>query len=71
MNTLEYVKMEGKEEGLAEGLAEGFARGQAEEWRNSVEALLTNTEFSIGKIAGILGMPTAFVQKVKDEMKAK
>ena len=63
MNTLEYVRMEGKEEGLAEG----FARGQA----NAVVALLANTEFSIEKIAGILGVSTAFVIKVNDESKVR
>jgi hypothetical protein len=67
MNTLEYVKMEGKEEGLAEG----FARGQAEERRNAVVALLANTEFSIEKIAGILGVSTAFVIKVNDEFRVR
>ena len=75
MNTLEYVKMEGKEEGLKEGLkeglAEGFARGQAEERRNAVVALLANTEFSIEKIAGILAVPMTFVIKVNDESKVR
>jgi hypothetical protein len=60
MNTLEYVKMEGKEEGLAEG----FAKGQ-------VVALLANTEFSIEKIASILEVSIAFVIKVNDESKIR
>ncbi|HEY6900333.1 MAG TPA: hypothetical protein VI233_06810 [Puia sp.] len=63
MNTLEYVKMEGKEEGLAEG----FAKGQAEERRNAVLALLKNTDFSVAKIASVLNVSEAFVKKVKDE----
>jgi hypothetical protein len=63
MNTLEYVKMEGREEGLAQGLAEGQ--------RNAVLALLTNTEFSVEKIASILGVSTAFVSKVNDESKVR
>jgi flagellar biosynthesis/type III secretory pathway protein FliH len=67
MNTLEYVKMEGKEEGFAEGQAEGFTRGLA----NAVVALLANTEFSIEKIAGILGVSTTFVIKVNDESRVR
>ncbi|MCS3797370.1 hypothetical protein GGD38_002729 [Chitinophagaceae bacterium OAS944] len=59
MDTLEYVRMEGKEEGLAE------AR------RNAVVALLANTEFSIEKIAGILEVSIAFVIKVNDESKVR
>jgi hypothetical protein len=34
-------------------------------------ALLANTEFSIGKIAGILGVSTAFVIKVNDESRIR
>lgn len=59
MNTLEYVKMEGKEEGLAEGQ------------QKAVLALLANTEFSIEKIANILGLSTAFVVEVNDESKVR
>lgn len=59
MDTLEFVKMEGKEEGLAEGQ------------RNAVVALLANTEFSVEKIASILGVSAAFVSKVNDESKIR
>jgi hypothetical protein len=59
MNTLEYVKMEGKEE------------GRAEERRKAVMALLANTEFSIGKIAAILGVSIEFVIKVNDESRVR
>jgi predicted transposase YdaD len=63
MNTLEYVRMEGKEEGLAEG--------RAEERRNAVVALLANTEFSIEKIAAILEVSIEFVIKVNDESRVR
>ena len=55
--------MEDKEEGLAEG--------RAEEKRNAVIAFLANTEFSVEKIASILGVATAFVTKKKDETKVR
>jgi predicted transposase YdaD len=63
MNTDEYLKMEGKEEGLAEG--------RAEERRNSVIALLTNTKFSVAEIASILGTSVAFVNEVKEESESR
>jgi predicted transposase YdaD len=63
MNTLDYVRMEGKEEGLAEG--------RAEERRNAVVALLANTEFSIEKIAAILEVSIEFVIKVNDESRVR
>jgi len=65
MNTVEYIKMEGREEGLAEG----YAKGQAEERRNSILALLANTEFSVQQIASIFGVSESFVDKVKKESK--
>ena len=55
MNTLEYVKEEGR----------------AEERRNVVVALLTNTKFPVEKIASILGISETFVKKVKDETKVR
>ena len=71
MTTDQYIRMEAREEGKEEGLAEGFAKGQAEERRNSVVALLTNTEFPAEKIAGILNVPVSFVNKVKEESKVR
>jgi flagellar biosynthesis/type III secretory pathway protein FliH len=47
MNTLEYVRMEGREEGRKEGKEEGRKEGKeegrAEERRKAVMALLANT----------------------------
>jgi flagellar biosynthesis/type III secretory pathway protein FliH len=61
----DFVKMEAREEGLAEG----YAKGQAEERRNSILALLANTEFSVQQIASIFGVSESFVDKVKKESK--
>ncbi|HLZ89010.1 MAG TPA: hypothetical protein VKQ52_17265 [Puia sp.] len=51
MNTIEYIRMEGKEEGLV----------------TVVNNLITMTEFSDEKIASIAGVSVAFVKEIRQE----
>jgi predicted transposase YdaD len=64
----EYLKQkameEGQEEGLEEGRKEGEERVRMTQGK-SVRAFLDNTEFSISKIAELVGVPVSFVKKVK------
>jgi hypothetical protein len=54
-----------------EALEEGREQGKEEERQEFVRSLLTNTEFSPEKIAELVGVPVAFVQKIKKSLKAK
>jgi len=54
-----------------EGLQRGLQKGRAQERVKSVRAFLTNTKFSVEKIASILGVSTAFVEKQKKSLQLK
>ena len=59
----EMKRQEGLEEGRQEGLEEGLER--------SVRALLAKTEFSVEKIASLIGVPVTFVSKLAKEVRSK
>ncbi|MBN9384794.1 MAG: hypothetical protein J0H74_28830 [Chitinophagaceae bacterium] len=54
-----------------EGLEEGHRKGLEEGVEKSVKVLLANTEFSIGKIASLVGVPVAFARKLSKEIRTK
>ncbi len=54
-----------------EGLEEGHRKGLEEGVEKSVKVLLANTEFSVGKIASLMGVPVAFVRKLSKEIRRK
>jgi flagellar biosynthesis/type III secretory pathway protein FliH len=58
---------EGRNKGLQEGLQEGLEKGQEQ----SVRKLLSNTEFSVEKIASMLEVPVALVEKIRLETSTK
>ncbi len=53
----------GKEIGLEEGLEKGL--------KKAVRLFLSNTEFSPEKIAELVGVPLALVEKIKQELRKK
>ena len=55
----EYIKQEAKEE------------GRIEEREKPVRLFLKNTEFSVSKIANLIGVSVSFVKKVKEQMQSK
>jgi predicted transposase YdaD len=57
----------GRQEGLQKGHQEGLLKGQEQSVRN----LLSNTEFSVEKIASLVEVPVAFVEKMKAGQAAK
>ena len=61
MNTVEYIKMEGREEGRAEG--------KEETTRFIIENLLRNSDYPVEKIASSCGVSIEFVHDVKRKMK--
>jgi hypothetical protein len=75
MNIDDYVKMISKDEGLEEGKREGRRKGRKEGVEKSkrlfVENLLSNTDFTVEKIASLANVTVKFVNKIKEESKAK
>jgi hypothetical protein len=61
MNTVEYLKMEGKQE--------GFAEGKKETTRVIVENLLKNSDYPVEKIASSCDVSIEFVNNVKRGMR--
>jgi predicted transposase YdaD len=59
----------GMEKGMERGIEEGIKKGQQERDQEFVKSLLTNTDFDIAKIAGLVNVTGAFVRKVKKSMK--
>ena len=55
MNTEQFLKMEAREEGILNGL------------KQSVLALLKNSDFSLEKIASLLDVPISLVNEVQRE----
>lgn len=58
MNTIEYLRMDGKEEGLEEG--------RIEKEIIFVKNLLSATDFSDDKIAGLADVSVEFVKEVRE-----
>jgi flagellar biosynthesis/type III secretory pathway protein FliH len=58
---------EGLQEGLQKGLQEGLLKGQEQSVRN----LLSNTGFSVEKIASLVEVSIDFVEKIKADLAAK
>lgn len=54
-----------------EGRAEGMEIARKEEQEKSVKIFLINTEFSVEKIADLVGVPVSFVEKVEKEVRSK
>jgi predicted transposase/invertase (TIGR01784 family) len=71
MNIDDYVKMISKEEGLEEGKREGRKEGVEKSKRLFVENLLSNTDFTVKKIASLANVTIKFVNQIKNESKAK
>jgi predicted transposase YdaD len=73
MGILEQVAQvraaEAKEEGILEGIEKGREEGRAEEQEKSVRIFLAHTEFSPEKIASLVGVSVAFVEKIKEELR--
>jgi predicted transposase YdaD len=63
----EWQKQDLREEGRNMGLQEGLLKGQEQSVRN----LLSNTKFSVEKIASLVEVPVDFVEKIKAELSAK
>ena len=57
MNTVEYLKMEGREEGREEANA------------IFVENLLKQTDFAVEKIASLTNVTVEFVNEIKNKLK--
>jgi len=68
MNTVEYLKMEGREEGREEGRVEGIEVGKEQAAAVFVENLLKGSDFTIGKIASLANVTEEFVKEVKSKM---
>jgi hypothetical protein len=54
-----------------DGIEEGMEKGRSAEKENSVRLFLANTEFSPEKIASLVEVPLALVEKIKNEMRSK
>lgn len=70
----EYMQMVGREEGIEigmeKGIEEGMEKGRHQERRTFVENLLSETEFSDEKIAGLANVTVDFVKEVRMKMKS-
>jgi predicted transposase YdaD len=66
-----WQKEDAFEEGMNKGLQEGLQKGVQKSQERSVRNLLSDTEFSIDKIASLVEVPVAFVEKIKAELAAK
>lgn|GEM_PF-6647809 len=74
---IERFKKQGLEQGKKEGIKEGIKKGKKEGKKEGIEEtkllfvknLLSNTNFSVPKIAALADVTEAFVQKVKKTLK--
>lgn len=75
MNTIEYIKMEGKEEGREEGREEGWEEGLKDGRRAAtesfVENLIKDTDFTSERIAALTNTSVQFVEIVKAYIQAE
>ena len=60
MDTVEYLKMEGREEGIAEGTEMAAT--------TFVENLLKGSDFAVEKIAPLANVSSEFVNKIKSQL---
>jgi flagellar biosynthesis/type III secretory pathway protein FliH len=68
MTVIEQLAEIRAEEAMAEGIEKGLAEGRAMEREKAIRLFLTNTEFSVEKIAELLEAPIALVKKIKKEL---
>ena len=61
MNTVEYLRMEGREEGIELGIEQAAT--------TFVKNLLNESEFTDEKIASLANVTVEFVNEVKDDLK--
>ena len=66
---LQEGRQEGLQEGLQEGRQEGLQEGRTESREAFVKSLLLNTDFSLAKIASLVGVSPAFVSKIKKSLR--
>ncbi len=71
MGILEQVAQVRAAEAKEEGILEGIEKGRAEEQEKSVRIFLAHTEFSPDRIASLVGVSVAFVEKIKEELRLK
>ena len=78
MGIIEQLTEIKAEEALEKGRKEGRKEGREETkekvriaQERSVKAFLNNTEFSMSKIAELVGVPVSFVKKVKESLRPK
>jgi hypothetical protein len=64
---VEIKSQEAREEGRAEALEEGNRKVRATQ-EQAVKAFLTNTEFSVEKIASLVDVSVSFVEQVKKSL---
>ena len=57
-----------KEEGIDKGRKEGRKEGREIEKTTIVQNLLTNTNFDTSKIAMLVGVSDAFVEKIRQQL---
>jgi hypothetical protein len=69
MDIIEQVAEIKAKKAREEGRKEGEEKVRMTQ-EKSVRAFLDNTEFSVEKIAELVGMPIAFVEKIKQASKA-
>lgn len=67
MGIIEQLAEIKAEEALEKGMKKGMKKGN----EKAVKLLLDNTEFSISKIAELVGVPVSFVKKVKGNLQPK
>ena len=79
MGILEYLAVEREKEGLEKGLQqgrelghqEGLKEGRSETQRHLIENLLSSTEFSDEKIAGLVEVTAEDVKVIREELRQK
>ena len=67
----EWRWQEGLEEGHRKGIKEGVKKEQRKGLENSARLFLANTEFSVEKIASLVGVPVTRVRKLSKEVRVK
>ena len=69
MGIIETITMLAKEEGIDKGRKEGRKEGREIEKTTIVQNLLTNTNFDTSKIAMLVDVSEAFVEKIRKQLK--
>lgn len=69
MNTLDIYIEKGRKEGLEKGRKEGLEKGLEKGKEQVVRNLLSDTDFTIARIASLANVTEAFVRKVRSALK--